>query len=103
MSKAAGGGRINIRRNVAASTNLATITGLPLGMRASTVLLMNSHETTAQTVVLDGGDGTDFTITVPIETYIELDGDFASVGAISDAALTVVAGWSDDGTVAKNP
>jgi hypothetical protein len=101
MSKSAGEGRINVRRTVAASTNLTTIQGLP-PRRASQLAITNANDAAAETAVFDGADGVDVTLTVAALTTVVLDGDFASLGALG-TNVTVVVGWVDDGTLPPNP
>lgn len=98
MSIAAGNGRINVRRNVTAGS-LLSVSGAPK-RRASTLLFMNANAA-EQTAVFSGDDAVDVTVTVPLQSSIELCGDFETLGALG-TDVTVIAGWVDDGAVQRN-
>lgn len=99
MSAAAGEGRINVRRNVTSTTTLTSVSGAP-ARRASMLLFMNDG-TAAGSAEFTGDDGTTVTVALGIDAYIELCGDFETVGTLS-ADVTCVAGWVDDGSVIRN-
>lgn len=107
MSIAAGNGRVNVRRNVTSGTTLTSVSGAP-ARRASTLLFMNAADDggeppvpIAADAVFAGDDGVDVTVTVPAESSLELCGDFETVGTL-DTGVTCIAGWVDDGSVARN-
>lgn len=90
-----------VYRTVAASTDLKAVTGAPKRC-AARLIITNAHASAAHTVVFTGPDATNVTITVPFMTTVELSGVFSTTGAFSDALVTCVAGWFDDGSVQVN-
>lgn len=88
----------NIYRTVVASTDLKTVSGAPKRC-AARLIITNAHATTEQTAVFTGPDTTNVTLTVPAMSTVEVTGSFSTTGAFSDAKVTCVAGWIDDGSV----
>ncbi len=90
-----------VYRTVAASTNLKTVSGIPARC-ACKLIITNAHATAAHTAIFTGPDAVNVTVTVPFMSVVELAGNFSTVGAFSDALVTCVAGWCDDGSVVPN-
>jgi hypothetical protein len=87
----------NVYRTVAASTDLKTVSGAP--QRCAARLLITNANAAVQTAIFTGPDAVNVTIAIPTMTTIEIHGVFSTTGAFSDALVTCVAGWIDDGSV----
>lgn len=96
-----GGYHPNTHRVVAASTSLLTVVGAP-PRNAGWVRITNANAA-AQTAVLVGADGVSVTHTILPVDYIEMHGEFSATGAFSDALVTAVFGWLNDGSMIRNP